>query len=261
MKTLGRTARNRVAPLLAIAALATALVARETIGSDHQDTPEVELSPRLDINDVWAFPGASDSRIVLGMTVSSPITPAQSPAARFDPNALYQFKIDNTGDAVEDLVIQVMFDDSIDAQGQLVGPQKVSVLGPVAPRDLGTVNRLAAATATLTGSFGTPFGSATEMQVFAGVRDDPFYIDLEQFFRIVPDRRPARGPLAALGPAPSASAFRAPTAAPAPPFAPGPAVDFLRGLNALAIFVELPEVQLRGSLAEGQIGVWTTISR
>jgi hypothetical protein len=45
MKTLGRTASRRVAPLLALVVVATVLVARETIGSDHQDTPEVELSP------------------------------------------------------------------------------------------------------------------------------------------------------------------------------------------------------------------------
>jgi hypothetical protein len=38
-------------------------------------------------------------------------------------------------------------------------------------------------------------------------------------------------------------------------------VDFLRGLNALAIVVELPEAQLRGSAAGGQIGVWATVSR
>ena len=29
------------------------------VASDHQDTPEVELHPRLDINDVYAFPGSS----------------------------------------------------------------------------------------------------------------------------------------------------------------------------------------------------------
>ena len=31
------------------------------IGSDHQDTPEVELNPKQDMTDVYAFPG-SDRR-------------------------------------------------------------------------------------------------------------------------------------------------------------------------------------------------------
>src|SRR6186713_2566475 len=65
--------------LAGIAALgATLAVVSNSSASDHQDTPEVELSPRMDVNDVYAFPGASAYRIVLAMTTSSPITPAQS---------------------------------------------------------------------------------------------------------------------------------------------------------------------------------------
>ena len=71
--------------LAGIAALsATLAIARSSLASDHQDTPEVELSPRMDVNDVYAFRGASADRIVLAMTTSSPITPAQSAGAAFD---------------------------------------------------------------------------------------------------------------------------------------------------------------------------------
>ena len=263
----GRTTRRALLLAAAGCVVAAAAAAPKLFGSDHQDTPEVELNPRLDINDVWAFPGSSDSRIVLAVTVSSPLTPAQTAAARFDPNVLYQLKVDNTGDAVEDVVFQFMFDDSTNAQGQLVGAQKVSVVGPVAPRDRGSVNRLAAATPSLTGSLGTAFGSATGVQVFAGPVDDPFYLDLEQFFRLVPDRRPSRGPLAEIGPG-TATGFRPACVNGQAPANPAPfdgrrgcAVDYLRGLNALAIVVELPEAMLRGSAPEGRIGVWATVSR
>ena len=266
------TVTRRRTPRLALVLLGAVALAGATVASlrasDHQDTPEVELSPRLDLNDVWAFPGSSDSRIVLAITASSPLTPSTTGQARFDPNALYQIKIDNTGDAVEDLVFQVMFDDSTNAQGQVVGAQKVSVLGPIAPRDRGANNRLAASTPTLTGTLGTNFGSATGLQVFTGAVDDPFYIDLEQFFRILPDRRPSRGPAAALGPMATAGAFRPACPGGTPPANAAPfdgtrgcAVDFLRGLNALAIVFELPEAMLRGSAPEGRIGVWATISR
>jgi hypothetical protein len=100
-----------------------------------------------------------------------------------------------------------------------------------------------------TGNVGSSAGSAGAIQTFAGLRADPFVIDLEQFFNIVPDRRPSTGPLATPL-TPTASAFRT------------PGVDFLRGFNALAIVVELPKSQLLTSTdASARIGVWGTISR
>ena len=65
---------RRLGRLGAVVALgaATALTAGLVLASDHQDTPEVEINPRMDINDVYAFPGASADRITLVMTTSSP---------------------------------------------------------------------------------------------------------------------------------------------------------------------------------------------
>jgi hypothetical protein len=251
------------AALVAVMGLGAALAARQVMGSDHQDTPEVELSPRLDINDVYAFPGSSEDRIVLVVTTQSPITPAGTPAARFDANALYQIKIDNTGDAVEDLVLQFQFDD---LQG---GGQRVAMFGPIAPTSTGQFNRVAKATPDVLGNINTVLttgAGATQVQLFAGPRDDPFYIDLDQFFRIVPDRRPSRGPLSQIGPAPEASAFR-PTCT-GGVIDPGQAqfdqthgcaADFLRTFNSMAIVVELPEAAVRG--AGTNIGLWATVSR
>ena len=222
---------------------AIAATSRSSSASDHQDTPEVELSPRMDINDVYAFPGSSADRIALVLTTSSPITPAQSSSAAFDPNLLYQLKIDNTGDGVEDKVIQVTFSGS-------GTNQQVTVRGPVAPSQTGTMNTLVTAGPSMTGATNTNLGSATGMQVFAGIRDDPFFLDLEQFFRIVPDRKPVSGPLSQLPDQPTASAFRA----------QGQAVDYLRGLNTLAIVLEMPTAMLTDG-GNKRIGVWGTISR
>jgi hypothetical protein len=230
--------------LAGIAALgATLAVVSSSSASDHQDTPEVELSPRMDVNDVYAFPGASADRIVLAMTTSSPITPAQSPGAAFDPNLLYQLKIDNTGDGVEDKVIQITFSGS-------GANQQVIVRGPVAPAQTGTMNTLVSGGASVAGATNSNLGSATGMQVFAGIRDDPFFLDLEQFFRIVPDRKPVSGPLSQLPDQATASSFR-----PA-----GQAVDYLRGINTLAIVLEIPAAMLTDGGAR-KIGVWGTISR
>jgi hypothetical protein len=230
--------------LASIAALgATLAVVSSSSASDHQDTPEVELSPRMDVNDVYAFPGASADRIVLAMTTSSPITPAQSSGAAFDPNLLYQLKIDNTGDGVEDKVIQITFSGS-------GANQQVIVRGPVAPAQTGTMNTLVSGGASVAGATNSNLGSATGMQVFAGIRDDPFFLDLEQFFRIVPDRKPVSGPLSQLPDQATASSFR-----PA-----GQAVDYLRGINTLAIVLEIPAAMLTDGGAR-KIGVWGTISR
>jgi hypothetical protein len=233
---------------LAIAAGVAALsgtlaITRNSSASDHQDTPEVELSPRMDMNDVYAFPGASADRIVLVMTTSSPITPAQSGSASFDPNLLYQFKIDNTGDGVEDKVIQVTFSGTGTSQ-------QMTVRGPVAPATTGTMNTVVSSGTSLTGGVNTNLGNAASLQAFAGIRDDPFFLDLEQFFRIVPDRKPVSGALSQLPDQPTASSFR-----PA-----GQAVDYLRGINALGIVLEVPTAMLTDGGTK-KIGVWGTISR
>ena len=232
---------RRVLPrALAAAAGIAALIAGQAIASDHQDTPEVELNPRMDINDVYAFPGSTSDRIALVLTTSSPIAGQN---ASFDPNLLYQFKFDNTGDAREDLVIQVTFDEGTGAS------QTVTVRGPVAPAAAGTSNTLIEGGTVVRGAVGSVLGSASGVQVFTGLRADPFFIDLEQFFKIIPDRRPSTGPLSTPL-TQTATSFRS------------PGVDLLRPFNALAIVVELPKAQLVASTAaDAKFGLWTTISR
>ena len=296
--------RKRLIPLALVAGtIGTLAVASQMKASDHQQTPLTELNPRLDITDVFVFPGSTDQRIVLAMTVASPLI-GMNTLPRFDPNALYQFKVDNNQSGMEDVVLQFSFDELAN------GTQTVDVLGPTAPRPAdnrfnapfstggvrdffltGTPSiRRGALNTTLTSGSG-----ADALQVWVGVRDDPFYIDLDQFFRIIPDRRPTEGPLSRIGgvitsddvPAGSfvpesftgrSNRFRARCATnasgvPTGGFLPnqgqfdttrGCAMDFLRGANALAIIVELPKSRLmraRQTGADAQIGVWATVSR
>jgi len=67
--------RALVAGLVAVACIAGA--ARFAIGSDHQDTPFVELNPKSDLTDVYAFPGGT-GRIVLAMDTRAFLTPAEA---------------------------------------------------------------------------------------------------------------------------------------------------------------------------------------
>ena len=242
--------RGRFLPSLVAAGLIAGLAAggRMLFASDHQDTPEVELSPRYDVNDVYAFPAATPGRTVLVLGTSSPITPAGTPSFTFGTKEqeLYQIKVDNTGDAVEDLVFQLTFTGT-------AGHQKVTLHGPVKPRETGPSNTLIPGKKTLSGDVNTVLGSPTGIQLFAGPRDDPFFIDLEQFFNIIPDRRPVTGPLSL--PQPSASSFRMATG-------PNPARDYVRGFNDMAIVIELPTSMLAANpQAPGKLGVWGTTSR
>src|SRR5882724_9255755 len=96
---------------LALAALAAPIV---MIGvgraSDHADTPDIAANPGTDITDVFAFPSPSDStKVVFVMNVHPLIGPGMGGSVSFDPNVLYQFKIDTNGDGIEDKVIQAKF--------------------------------------------------------------------------------------------------------------------------------------------------------
>lgn len=245
--------KNRNHPRAKLVALTAVMLAagsvaavRMVLASDHQDTPLVELSPRFDINDVYAFPAPGDpTRTVLALSTSSPLTPAQTPSATFGnkDQELYQIKIDNTGDAREDLVFQVTFTGK-------AGKQKVTLRGPVAPNSVGTVNTLVGGK-QIKGYTNTVI-TGGEIKLFAGPRDDPFFIDLEAFFRILPDRRPETGPLSMITQGPLT--FRASSGA-------DPAVDFLRRINDLAIVIELPTSMIANAATNGRIGVWGTTSQ
>jgi uncharacterized protein DUF4331 len=217
--------------------------------SDHQDTPFVELNPKTDMTDVYAFPGGA-GRIVLAMDTRAFLTPAGAtdPAqASFDPNLLYQFKIDTDGDAVEDKVIQVTFS----GEG---ASQQVSVRGPLAPPVTGAMeNEVADASPAVSGAINTVLGSGNGIQVFAGPRDDPFFIDLEAAFCILPDRRPVTGQL-------SGSCALTPSQPGTPFYFRNPGVDYVSGFNVNSIVIELPTAMVEGS-APGRLGLWGTISQ
>ncbi|HVE33645.1 MAG TPA: DUF4331 family protein [Gemmatimonadaceae bacterium] len=235
------------AALAAVGLVAALTTVRRLRASDHQDTPEVELSPRYDVNDVYAFPAATPGRIALVLGTSSPITPANTPSFAFGTKdqELYQIKIDNDRDGIEDLVFQVTFTGK-------AAHQRVTVRGPVAPRQTGPANTLVGGRKAISGPVNEVLGSSDGIQVFTGPRDDPFFIDLEQFFRIIPDRKPVTGPLSQLPSTPSAGSFR-----PA-----GQALDYVRGFNDMAIVIELPVSMLeRDPQHPSAFGVWGTTSR
>src|SRR5271156_3599689 len=147
-------------PRFVIAGLTIALVAggvatRHALASDHQDSPDVELNPAMDMTDFYAFPGSAAGRIALVLNSWAFLTPASTPNVSFDPNLLYQIKVDNTGDAKEDLVMQVKFTGT-------GASQIVSLWGPVVPPVVGAMqNTLTTGNPVLTGPVNTVLGSAS----------------------------------------------------------------------------------------------------
>jgi hypothetical protein len=198
--------------------------------SDHADTPEIAANPGTDITDVYLFPSLENpNNVVLVMNVHPLIGPGQGPSASFDPNVLYQFKIDTNGDAVEDKVIQAKFSGT-------GASQTVAISGPVKPSMTGR-DSVQETPYNVTGTINETFTPKNGIKVFAGAREDPFFFDLEQFFNILPDRAtPISGQAVADPNAPQQTSWR-----PA-----GSAVDFVSngGYNVLSIVVELPKKSL-----------------
>lgn len=209
----------------AVLAVTTATVL-SVDAADHADSPATDEG-NLDINDLYVFEDGDD--MVFAMTVSPLLTPGQATDdARFNPDGLYEFKLDRERDGVEDAVIQVGF------LGR--GPnQRVNVRGPVTV-DGGSGGRFVPRNGTIRGALNTEF-SEDGVTVFAGPRDDPFYVDLFGDRSLTSVLNAAFG--AALGEQIGDDDEQ--TLA----FDPN-ATDDLAGLNTLAIVVRVP----KGRVAE-----------
>ncbi|MBK6826182.1 MAG: DUF4331 family protein [Chitinophagaceae bacterium] len=196
------------------------------LAADHIDAPAVtgpgSVSPGNDITDIYAFQSPADnSKMVLVLNTQGLMSPTTSATASFPSNVLYEFNIDNTGDNVEDLVIQCLIQNG-----------KMRVYGPVAvgtPGMMSTIKTNGPVTEVNVTGYGAAANTGSNsngIRVFAGPRDDPFFFDLARFKEIVGGTQ---------------SSFRS------------PGVDTFAGTNVMSIVVEVPKTLL-GSGAT--INVW-----
>jgi hypothetical protein len=229
-----------MAGTVAFLTLAPAKQMKKVYGSDHREAPTVDGLPEGDITDLYSFTDPNDStRVVFIMNVNPFAQAAEGGSYAFSPEMLYQFKIDNTGDAREDQVIQIVFDQP--GQGQTA-----SVYGPAVPTTTGSRNTLVTSAPTATGKFGTVFGSSSAVQAYVGLRDDPFVFDFAQFTRIL---NGSQDLFRAVGP------FRG-----RPVRSDGTSgVDTFAGFNVTSIAISVPKSMLRGSTS--MINVWATVSK
>jgi uncharacterized protein DUF4331 len=226
--------------------------------SSHREAPLISNDPQADHTDVYAFvsPDAPDT-----VTMIASFNPFEDPAGgpnffRFGDNVLYEIKIDNNGDGVEDITYQFRF------TSQVSNPNTfLYATGPITSLDAATRNMYQTYTVTRIDSGRTVFtagpmrtmydnigpastpnygGNGSGIyefrqadggvgRVFAGQTDDPFFLDLRVFDLLY------GGNLSEAG------------------------TDSLAGFNVHSIAIQVP----KNSLKAGSpiIGIWSTTSR
>lgn len=179
--------------------------------ADHIDAPAV-TDTKADITDFYAFQGSSESNLVFVANTQGLMSPTATGNATFSENTMIQFNIDNTGDNIEDLVIQVIFADG-----------KAYAYGPVAPSTTGLSGGIefdatnSVSTNITTYGQEAQIGTSGSMKLFAGPRDDPFFMDFAQYGEII---------------AGNASSFNSPGS------------DTFAGTNVMSVVVEVPKSML-----------------
>ena len=181
--------------------------------SSHREAPLISMDPMADNTDLYAFrsPDRPDT-----VTIIANYIPLESPAGgpnfpAFDDTVLYEIHIDNDGDAEDDLTYQFRFDTDTrnpdtflyntgpinsnddpnwnrpqtysvklvkaghgrDGHDSLLGAHLTTPPDHIGPRS--TPNYAALASAAV---HSLPGG----IKVFAGQRDDPFFVDLGSIF-------------------------------------------------------------------------------
>jgi hypothetical protein len=147
--------------------------------SEQGDGPSVAYTS-ADIADFYAFRGAQADETVFVVTLQSPLSPGTvSEEARFDPEVLVEFNIDNDGDFKEDLVIQAIARDSV---MYFFGPSTVS------PEQQGLTSEINVddlmGSVSLSSLDETYVAQIDSISLFAGPRRDPFFFDQERFTQI-----------------------------------------------------------------------------
>jgi hypothetical protein len=198
-------------------ALAAAVVAAPlaVFTANHREAPITALDRTADITDWYSFVSYDDpSKLTMVLSVDPLLEPANGPNYfPFDPDVLYEMKVDNNHDAVEDVTLQFRFQTEQRNPGVFTGfvggllgiPQITALDGPgseglglrqsytvTAIRDGRTFDlsggRKLYAVPTNVGPRTMPnyqalynqgiYNLGNGIRSFAGTTDDPFYIDL-----------------------------------------------------------------------------------
>ena len=197
-----------VATTAAAAAFVGSIGPSSATASSHREAPLIGDDPAADNTDVYAFVASDAPNAV---TIIANYIPFEDPAGgpnyyRFDPTVVYGLNVDNNGDARPDVSYEFRFKTTISNPNTFLyntGPinaptatdpdlnvkqtysvtrvvgNSSTVLGsnlPVLPANIGPRSN--------PGAYDTAEGVRTlgGTKVFAGPRDDPFFVDLGSIF-------------------------------------------------------------------------------
>ena len=231
-----RTGQLPGASAIAIAATiiaAAVLSARPIAAADHRDGPLLSGANtltigNLDLNDLYIFRGANPRNTVMILTAGPAVGVLAPPV--FFPGGFYEFRIDNNGDAVDDLLIQVVFSDF---DRFLRQSYEVRFFDIATGRSQLLARGITGRTTPLRGGGG----------VHAGIFDDPFFFNNGgyAFFRstALGERAlpPGMNPLSML----------------VPPAAP---INGFGNFNTLAIVLEIPSSRLVSGPGDTDFAAW-----
>lgn len=247
------------------------------LASSHGEAPLISMDRYADNTDTYAFRSVEEGRSGF-VTLMANFIPLQEPTAgpqwfRFDDTVLYEIKIDNTGDGVEDITYQFQFTTQIVNNDTVLGHTTVNADGVISNltdvdynmpqtytvrrviRNSGRGGQLIAAGLRtppnnvgprVTPNYETALGAPAVYpltnggKVFAGTRDEYFYIDLGVFDALN---------LRSIG--------------------MSGGIDTTENYNVSTIAIEVPIQDLTSSravpsgptAADAVIGVWSTASR
>ena len=213
---------------LAVIAMVLGMVPSSVGAASHREAPLISMDPTADITDFFMFrsyEAGKDDKIVMIMDV----IPGEEPSAgpnyyQFDPNVLYSFYVDNNGDGkANDVRFEVKFKNEFRGVNKdlglflgFVALPPITALDGAGSEGLGlrqsyTVTMVRGDDRKVLGSglFAVPsnvgprtmpdydalaaqgiYDIKNNVRVFAGQRDDPFYIDLGAVFDTLNLRAP-----------------------------------------------------------------------
>ncbi len=261
-----------VASAVAAATFVGALGPSGATASSHREAPLIGDDPAADNTDVYAFVSPDAPSAV---TLIANYIPFEDPAGgptyySFDPNVLYEINVDNNGDADEDVVYQFRFTKTIanpntflyntgqltsatdsdislrqtysvtrvllDDDGDVLSSSVIGSNLPVPPPNIGPRSNP---------SYDPYIGVNTlagGRKVFAGPRDDPFFVDLGSIFDL--------------------AGLRQFNGLHAIPLATEAGKDGVLNYNTHSIGLQVPKTDvLQPAMANGTIGIYASASR
>ena len=256
-----------VAAAVLAAALVGAVGPLGATASSHREAPLISDDPAADNTDTYAFVSPDKPNTV---TIIANYYPFQDPAGgpnyyRFDPTVRYELKVDNDGDAEEDVTYRFRFSTAVGNgntflynTGQVTSPTDAdlnvkqtysvtrieeggssTVLGsslPVPPANIGPRSN------PTYDDFQGVADLGSNRMVFAGPRDDPFFVDLGSIFDL--------------------GGLRPFNAAHIIPLKTEGGEDGVRNYNVFSIALQVPKTDLlQAPMADGTIGIYASASR